>query len=86
MPLTPGYKRLTIRGLNGPHVIVYDNNEIVTLQSTPVVELPEGLLDLEIYKCKRRSFDRVKRRDIYERGQLFTKITVSIPDEDTIYV
>ena len=79
--------RVTIRGLSGPHVIVGINGEeIVTLQNTPTISLPDGKHELSIYKCKGRQYNRKTKKDIYVKGKLFTKVTVTTPDENTIYV
>lgn len=79
--------RVTIRGLDGPHVIVGSHGEeIVTLQNKPVISLPDGKHELSIYKCKGRQFNRKTNKDIYSKGAILTKVTVIVPDEDTIYV
>ena len=81
--------RLTIRGLNGQHIIESSINEcvqILALQSTPVIELSEGTQELTIYKCKRRVFNTATMTDSYEKGEIVTKVTVIIPEENTIYI
>ncbi len=60
--------------------------EIVTLQNTPVISLPDGKHELEIYKCKGRQCNRKTKKDMYVKGGLFTKVTVTTPEENTIYV
>ena len=79
--------RITIRGLCGPHMIEATGIEqIVTLQNTPTVPLPEGTHKLSIYKVKARQYNRKLKQDQYQKGELVTEITVTIPDEKTIYV
>lgn len=78
---------LTIRGLNGPHVIEGEHGEsIVTLLNTPTITLPKGTHVLNIYKCKGRQFNKKLGKDQYLKGKLFTIVTVILPEEDTIYV
>lgn len=79
--------RLTIRGLEGPHVIEGIHGEqIVTLQNTPVISLPDGIHELSIYKCKSRQYNKKLNKEVYIKGQLFTKVTIDTNVEDTIYV
>ena len=80
--------RVTLRGLEGPHIIVSTKTgqEQVTLLNTPTITLPDGTHEIEIYKCKARHFDRKNNKDVYDKGELLTKLVIIIPDEKTVYV
>ena len=70
--------QLTLRGLEGPHVIEASNTEsdykdsIVTLKNSPTITLPEGTYELDIYICKSRSFNKRTGEDVYIKGKIFS--------------
>lgn len=79
---------LTLRDLESPAIIISEksNINIVSTKSSPSINLEHGEHELSIYKCKNRQYNRKTKKDMYIKGDLITKITVLIPDEDTVYV